>query len=159
MGEASRQISVHDLLSETVRQFPEAQRACIVMDTPDGEVVLFLSVQATVQSLVALLQNALDATAPGGTVALRAIPGSGEITFEVSDLGHGMPEDVLRRIAEPFFTTKEPGQGMGLGTFLVRTFAERLGGRLSFESTAGKGTTATLSIPSRSARHEIHAPV
>jgi two-component system sensor histidine kinase RegB len=159
MGEASRQISVNDLLNETLRQFPEPQRACVVTDTPDGEVRLLISVQATVQSLVALVQNALDATTPGGIVALRAISGNGEVTFQISDQGHGMPEDVLRRIAEPFFTTKEPGKGMGLGTFLVRTFAERLGGRLSFESTPGKGTTATLSVPSRSSTHEIHAPV
>jgi two-component system sensor histidine kinase RegB len=159
VGEASKQISVTGLLSETLLQFPEAQRACIMTDTPHGEVLLFLSVQATIQSLVALVQNALDATMPGGTVTLRALPGNGEVTFEISDQGHGMPEDVLRRIAEPFFTTKEPGKGMGLGTFLVRTFAERLGGRLSFESTPGKGTTATLNVPSRSSIREIHASV
>jgi two-component system, sensor histidine kinase RegB len=65
----------------------------------------------------------------------------------VCDTGQGMSEAVLRRIAEPFFTTKEPGKGMGLGTFLVRTFAERLGGELSFKSVPGKGTTATLHLP------------
>ena len=58
-----------------------------------------------------------------------------------------MSEGVLRRIAEPFFTTKEPGKGMGLGTFLVRTFAQNLGGRVQFDSTPGEGTTATLELP------------
>ena len=61
--------------------------------------------------------------------------------------GHGMPSEMLRRIGEPFFTTKEPGKGMGLGTFLVRTLAERLGGRLTFESSQNASTTAVLELP------------
>lgn len=58
-----------------------------------------------------------------------------------------MSHETLRRIGEPFFTTKEPGKGMGLGTFLVRTLAEQLGGRLTFESAPGEGTTATFELP------------
>lgn len=58
-----------------------------------------------------------------------------------------MSEEILRRITEPFFTTKPPGRGMGLGTFLVRTFAERLGGSLSCESAPSCGTIATLTLP------------
>jgi two-component system sensor histidine kinase RegB len=81
------------------------------------------------------------------------------MTFAIHDNGHGIPEQVLRRIAEPFFTTKEPGKGMGLGTFLVRTFAERLGGRLSYESIAGQGTTATLQLPLSSSKLDTHAAV
>jgi two-component system sensor histidine kinase RegB len=58
-----------------------------------------------------------------------------------------MSHDVLRRVGEPFFTTKEHGRGMGLGVFLVRTLAERLGGRLIFQSTEGTGTIAALELP------------
>jgi two-component system sensor histidine kinase RegB len=65
----------------------------------------------------------------------------------VSDNGKGMSPNTLRRIGEPFFTTKEPGKGMGLGTFLVRTLAEQLGGRLTFESTPHAGTLATFELP------------
>ena len=52
----------------------------------------------------------------------------------------------MRRVGEPFYTTKDPGKGMGLGVFLTRTLADRLGGHLTFESP-GKGTVATLEIP------------
>jgi two-component system sensor histidine kinase RegB len=70
-----------------------------------------------------------------------------------------MPASVLRRIAEPFYTTKEPGKGMGLGTFLVRTFAESLGGRVLFDSVAGEGTTVTLELPIHSSEQSAHASV
>ena len=70
-----------------------------------------------------------------------------------------MPANVLRRIAEPFFTTKEPGKGMGLGTFLARTFAESLGGRVHFASIPGEGTTAILELPLRSSRQNAHAAI
>jgi two-component system sensor histidine kinase RegB len=67
--------------------------------------------------------------------------------FVVTDRGKGMSPGTLRRIGEPFFTTKEPGKGMGLGTFLVRTLAEQLGGCLTFESTPQAGTLATFELP------------
>lgn len=58
-----------------------------------------------------------------------------------------MSPETLRRVSEPFFTTKGTGRGLGLGTFLVRIFAERLNGSLTFESEAGAGTTAILELP------------
>jgi two-component system sensor histidine kinase RegB len=58
-----------------------------------------------------------------------------------------MAPETLRRVSEPFYTTKGPGRGLGLGTFIVRSFAERLKGNLSFESETGAGTTAILELP------------
>ena len=69
------------------------------------------------------------------------------IAFEVHDRGTGMSPDVMRRAGEPFFTTKEPGRGMGLGLFLVRLVAERSGGRFELRSVAGEGTCSTLELP------------
>ena len=63
----------------------------------------------------------------------------------MSDEGAGLTPEALRRAGEPFFTTKEPGRGLGLGLFLARIFAERLGGSLKLESSAG--TTAVLELP------------
>ncbi len=157
VGEAPRLIRLADLVRETVDQIPEPRRAFIRLNVPAEELRAVLPVQATIQSLAALLKNALDASAADQTVVIRAVHEGSSIVFSVSDSGQGMPEAVLRRIAEPFFTTKEPGSGMGLGTFLVRTFAERLGGNLSFQSVPGKGTTATLHLPVNSSGEDIYA--
>ncbi|MGD0436480.1 MAG: ATP-binding protein [Bryobacteraceae bacterium] len=147
MGEAARKILVADLLNEVVEQLPESQRTVVVVEVEDEGLAAVLPEQATLQSVAALLQNAIDANREQRPVIVRASGAGPELSISIRDRGHGMPESVLRRIAEPFFTTKEPGKGMGLGTFLVRTFAERLGGRLLFESADGQGTVVTLLLP------------
>ena len=111
------------------------------------------------QSLAALIQNALDANLDQRPIVVSAIATDAGLEISIRDQGHGMPDKVLRRIAEPFFTTKEPGKGMGLGTFLVRSFAERLGGRVHFDSVFGQGTTVTVEWPLQSHRRDVHATV
>ena len=58
-----------------------------------------------------------------------------------------MSQEMLRRAGEPFFTTKEPGRGMGLGLFLVRLVAQQCGARFSIDSKIGVGTTCVLELP------------
>jgi two-component system sensor histidine kinase RegB len=60
-----------------------------------------------------------------------------------------MSADTLARAGEPFFTTKEPGRGMGLGLFLSRSLVEQLGGTLEIASAIGRGTEATIVLPFR----------
>lgn len=102
---------------------------------------------ALAQALKNLVKNALEATPGEGRVTVAMRREGAALTVDVSDEGPGMPATVLTRVGEPFFTTKEPGRGMGLGVFLARTLAEQLGGRLSFESREGAGTVAHFSVP------------
>ena len=104
--------------------------------------------RAVRQALVVLLNNAFDAS-PGrqDAVMLRVGRVDGQVEFAVTDRGGGMAEDVLRRAGEPFFTTKPPGAGMGLGLFLVRLVAEKYGGSFRMSSVVGEGTRATLQLP------------
>ncbi len=147
VGESPRTIAVGELLRKTLQKVSEARRSVVTLDAGEADTIVFLPVQATVQSLTALIGNALDAGTGDVRVVLRAQRKASKIVFSVCDNGCGMSEEILRRIAEPFFTTKEPGRGMGLGTFLVQTFAQRLGGQLSYQSAPGQGTTATLTLP------------
>ena len=97
------------------------------------------------QALASLIKNAFEASGPSDEVVVRCVQHGSQLRIEVRDCGTGMSIETRRRAGEPFFTTKEPGRGLGLGVFLARTIAERAGGSLSFEGE--RGTTAVLQIP------------
>jgi signal transduction histidine kinase/CheY-like chemotaxis protein len=111
--------------------------------------------------LVNLAANARDAMLSGGTLTLAAdaemvsaglphpaglAPGR-YVRIVVEDTGSGMDQAVLARVTEPFFTTKAPGKGTGLGLAMAKGFVEQSGGSLSIDSTVGQGTRITLWLP------------
>ena len=77
-----------------------------------------------------------------------------EVFFQVQDTGAGMPEEVMERIADPFFTTKRDTGGTGLGLSISHTIVEDHGGRMTFESQPGQGTTATVYLPVKGQNHQ-----
>lgn len=100
------------------------------------------------QVLINLIMNALQAMGEGGTLFLRTVQESeAAVTVQVADTGPGIPPEALERIFTPFFTTKEPGEGTGLGLFISRKLMEGIGGAITVASVAGEGTTFTLTFP------------
>jgi two-component system NtrC family sensor kinase len=99
------------------------------------------------QIVINLLTNAFDATANDGEVTLstRATPDG--VSIAVRDHGHGIAPDDLRRIFEPFYTTKGRGKGTGLGLAICRELARTLGGSIEVESETGRGSTFTVCLP------------
>lgn len=124
----------------------EVLRRVEVMVTPPDAAVL-VPVEPLLQAVAVLLKNGVEADPRGGRVTLRVECGQAELQCEVRDQGEGMTPEVQARAGEPFFTTKEPGRGMGLGLFLVRMFTERVGGTFAIESLSGRGTIARLVVP------------
>lgn len=111
-------------------------------------------------AVVNLAANARDAMPAGGVVAISArveqldqpaeeagLRAGRYVVTAVSDTGVGMDAETLRHLGEPFFSTKGPGAGTGLGLATVRGFCARAGGALRFESSPGRGTTAALWLP------------
>jgi two-component system, sensor histidine kinase RegB len=120
----------------------------LVIETPGDEPVrLTGSLTAVSRALRNLLSNAFDASSPDGKVRLNVSQPAGGLAFTVEDDGPGMPEAVLARATEPFFTTKPAGKGMGLGLFLAQSVAEQMGGQLELASGVGGGTRARLLLP------------
>jgi two-component system NtrC family sensor kinase len=100
------------------------------------------------QIVVNLLSNALDAVDPrDGHVGVEASQVGDDVLITVSDTGHGIPPDDLRRIFEPFYTTKGRGKGTGLGLAICRQLTAALGGTITVDSVQGKGSTFFVRIP------------
>jgi len=154
-GEAIETIPVGTLLQVLGRNFSPATPFQI--DVPDDVADCCLSVprHAVEQALIALVKNAVEASPSGTPVTVAVWRDAPFICFEVRDSGCGMSQESLRHAGEPFFTTKAPGKGMGLGIFLVRTLADRLGGRLRLDSTPGAGTKALFELPLTAEMHAM----
>jgi two-component system sensor histidine kinase RegB len=150
LGETPKAAELLELLTCVQERFlADASRIRIDVDTRHSTSCV-LPFRAAVEALSALVKNALDASEANKPVLLQARSENYRTVFVIRDEGAGMTPEIMQRVSEPFFTTKPPGKGMGLGAFLAHLFAQQLGGTLSYESQAGRGCTATMELPDAS---------
>ncbi|QGJ71281.1 Integral membrane sensor signal transduction histidine kinase [Planctomycetales bacterium 10988] len=146
-GEEIVRMTVQDLLKKIALGTCDPQR--VQLSIP--EVIQQLEVQipkhALTQSLRGLVQNGLDASAEPVVIEASIHAKKQQLEILIQDRGTGMPPEVLARAMDPFFTTKEPGQGMGLGLFLANKVIERLEGKLRIDSEPEEGTSVKVSLP------------
>ena len=153
VGEMMKVVSTRELADEICEGLEQAdERIEVVLEDPPSPTSVRVPVDALSQAVRCLVQNGLDASAGNQTVILRITRNPNSLEIEVQDHGHGMPEEVLRRVSEPFYTTKPPGKGMGLGVFLAKNVVERLGGTVQIESRTSthrkvSGTMVNISLP------------
>ena len=108
-------------------------------------------------ALMNLIINARDAMPDGGEIKVEiestkdVTEGRPMIRLRVADSGGGIPEDLIARVTEPVFTTKETGKGTGLGLSMVSGFAHQSGGEMRIDSGVGRGTTIELFLPATEA--------
>ena len=145
-GELPLEFTIDELASDVVSFLRGEDAGRVDMRVSGGAARVALPRRALARAIVSLVRNAIDATPPPGTVQVT-MTAADDLRVRVQDPGSGMPPAVLERVGEPFFTTKAPGRGLGLGLFLVQNLAANLGGRLSLESEVGEGTIATLILP------------
>ncbi len=105
--------------------------------------------QALQQVFINLLTNAVQAMPEGGRLSVTASRDDGRVVITVSDTGCGIAKEDLPRIFDPFFTTKEVGAGTGLGLSVSYGIIKKHGGRISVESSPGKGSQFTIVLPGK----------
>jgi signal transduction histidine kinase len=144
---------VFRLVHDAVRTQAHARGVDIALALPAP--VALAGDRVLLQRLLAnLVQNALDASAAGGVVTLRALGlPAGFVRLEVSDTGSGISSENLPRIFEPYFTTKQFGddiRGFGLGLAIVEKIAHLHRGTVRVASTGPRGTTFAVDLPAAS---------
>ena len=102
-------------------------------------------------AILNILINALDATEPGGKINVETqnsnMQDSKGIDILISDTGSGIPQEDLHKLFDPFYTTKDPGKGTGLGLAVSLGIVQRHGGTITVKSELGKGTSFRVWLP------------
>jgi signal transduction histidine kinase len=130
---------------------PEMERAGVIFqDEVQAQVRVYVDAEQVKRAVVNLMKNGVQAMGEqGGTLTVRAlhVGETGEhVAIEIEDTGPGVPEEMRRRLFEPFFTTREKGSGLGLA--IVQKTAETNAGHVEVDSEPGRGTTFRLVLPS-----------
>lgn len=146
-------IDVNETMRRVVRMLENRLRHVARVSLQLGDVPAALaSERKLTQVFVNLLVNAADAIEAGGSghdqieVRTEARAG-GRLAVTVADTGAGMDEAIRSQLFEPFFTSKPPGRGTGLGLSVCRDIVSKLGGRIDVESEPDRGTTFTVLLP------------
>jgi polar amino acid transport system substrate-binding protein len=148
-GEGSCVMEVDEVIRQVARVFGESlvqHRIDLVTDLRSPAPCRFHP-DAFKQVMVNLMTNAIDAMPRGGRLALATRDaGYGHVEVRVEDTGDGIPAEKQKDIFNPFFSTKPPGKGTGLGLWLVHSTVQRYDGRVSFQSQEGRGSTFSLAL-------------
>lgn len=144
VGETPSSLSVEALFVE-VRARLSAEQAARWATTTEVATIEAPR-EALAQMIENIARNGFDAC-ESGRVALEVRGLDRAVELRFVDEGRGMDELAVKRATEPFFTTKNTGDRMGLGLFLARTLVDSLGGQLTIESMAGQGTTIHVVLP------------
>lgn len=147
LGESLRPVEISMLVREVIDGLRRHEDVTVVVPDEVAACRVFVPLTGMSRAIRGIVRNALDASSFGEPVEFSAARSDSSIVLTVRDRGPGMSAELLARAGDPFFTTKEPGKGMGLGLFLARNVIERVGGELLLASTLGTGTTVTIRLP------------
>lgn len=148
---ATAPASVMEELRPLLQHFAKGRGVTLAVSIPRELPQVHVDPGHLQQVLINLLTNAIEATPAGGRVevtgARRADDGRPGVAIAVRDTGSGIPEDVLSRIFDPFFSTKPAREGAGLGLSICRDLVRSNGSEIQVASLPGEGTTFTVWLP------------
>ena len=145
---AGRSINVNDGLDKTLLIAKNKLKDKVSVHKYYGEIPpVQCSPSQINQIFLNLLTNAADAIEESGDVVIRTVAEGDNVRVSIADTGSGIPKELLAKIRDPFFTTKDVGKGTGLGLSIVDQIITSHGGELLIESEPGKGTTVTIVLP------------
>ena len=130
---------------ESMRSLADAAGLSLAYEGGSGPLTVEGDMFALARVVRNLVLNAIQATTPGGRVAVKAARDGAQVQIEVTDTGCGIAPDRIDAIFDDFVTTKR--RGLGLGLPIARKIVEQLGGTISVRSEVGRGTTFTISFP------------
>ena len=146
LAESLLDFTIGQLCTDVLGWFPENIQQRIRVDCTIKYKSVRMPYRTLKRIIRGIIKNAIDASEPDTPVFVTCRKDENYLYFKIQDLGHGMDEQTLSHAIEPFYTTKEPGKGLGLGLFLAESAAERFGGELKISSEAGHGTTVIISF-------------
>ena len=146
IGEQMQLVSMQDLIDRSLEGLMDVDRVQVSLPTDAATWKVKVPVDALSQAIRGLIKNAIDADDSGKSIRLHVLQKGDKAQVQITDWGSGMPEEVLQRISEPFFTTKSPGKGMGLGVFLAINVLKSVDGDVEYHSVPSQGTTATVTF-------------
>jgi two-component system sensor histidine kinase RegB len=149
LGEMPSHFNIEEIIQEIANTIPTESEIKIDCTGKTECIQAYLPREALTHVLYSLVKNATEATHdnPQGIVTIATSLSLETFAITITDNGEGITEENLEHLGEPFFSTKSTNGGMGLGIFLAKLFAKRLGGSLSIESTVNLGTTVKLNLP------------
>lgn len=147
IGESLTTTTIGALVRESVDGAGPPEGIEVFFADGTEHVELRTALHGLAQAIRGIVKNAVDATGSSTPVKCHVAAEQESFIMRIQDAGPGIDAETLRRIGEPFFTTKAPGKGTGLGVYLARNVIERLGGTLEFTSSPGEGTCVTVNLP------------
>ncbi|SDG82001.1 sensor histidine kinase [Psychroflexus sediminis] len=141
--------NVHEIVENSLIMM-SSQIKCqisIEKDYSNSDMVIKGNVGNLHQVFINILNNAVQAIESVGTIIVKTREKESEVVITIEDTGTGIPKENLKRLTDPFFSTKAPGKGTGLGLSITFNIIKEHKGRLEFESEVGKGTTVRIVLP------------
>lgn len=133
---------IHDV-SELLK--PQAKLKNIFLETIGEDQYIFCDRSQVKQVLINIIKNGIEAMEEAGRIIIKIVDLESEVSIDIIDEGPGIDEEVIHKLGEPFFTTKQ--QGTGLGLMITKQLLERHNAKLSILQNTGKGSTFRIIFP------------